>query len=91
MGAPVPVLLPGGHRWRYLRLPDHRGAPLSTGPPAIKLAKPVVGMARGESGGYYLAGSDGGVFSSPHSDGPAVPSAPPASIVLNKPIVGMSG
>jgi hypothetical protein len=53
------------------------------------LNKPIVGMET-TAGGYYLSGSDGGVFSFP---GGGVPTffGSTGAITLNKPIVGISG
>ena len=42
------------------------------------------------AGGYYLSGSDGGVFTYPTSGGPPFLGST-GSIVLNKPIVGIAG
>ena len=41
-------------------------------------------------GGYYLSGSDGGVFTYPTSGGPTFYGST-GSILLNAPIVGISG
>ena len=59
----------------------------STG--SMTLNKPIVGMAA-VSGGYYLSGSDGGVFTYPTTGGPTFYGST-GSIVLNQPIVGISG
>ncbi|MCA1845285.1 MAG: PQQ-like beta-propeller repeat protein [Actinobacteria bacterium] len=57
----------------------------STG--ALKLNKPVVGMAPTPSGqGYWLVASDGGIF----SFGDAAFHGSTGAITLNKPIVGMA-
>jgi hypothetical protein len=57
----------------------------STG--AIKLNKPVVGMApTRDGGGYWLVASDGGIFN--YGDAKFFGSA--GNLVLNKPIVGMA-
>ncbi len=57
----------------------------STG--AIKLNKPIVGMASTPSGrGYWLVASDGGIF----SFGDAAFSGSTGAIKLNRPIVGMA-
>jgi hypothetical protein len=42
------------------------------------------------AGGYYLSGSDGGVFTYPTANGPTFYGST-GSIVLNAPIVGISG
>jgi hypothetical protein len=60
----------------------------STG--SIVLNKPIVGIGATTSGQYYLAASDGGIFSFPTG-----PSGPPfygstSSLKLNKPIIGMT-
>jgi hypothetical protein len=53
------------------------------------LNKPIVGMTA-VAGGYYLSGSDGGVFSFP---GGGVPPffGSTGSMTLNAPIVGIAG
>jgi hypothetical protein len=67
-----------------------------TGPPifgstgAIKLNKPIVGMAA-VAGGYYLSGSDGGVFAFPTGSGGLPFYGSTGDIVLNGPIVGIAG
>jgi hypothetical protein len=54
---------------------------------AIKLNKPVVGMAATLTGdGYWLVASDGGIFS--YGDAGFYGST--GSLLLNKPIVGMA-
>jgi ribosomal protein L24E len=54
----------------------------------LKLAKPVVGMARARLGdGYWLVASDGGVF----SFGSAGFHGSTGDKKLNSPIVGMAG
>ena len=90
MAAPVSRrLLPGRLRRRHLHLPDHRGPPFYGSTGSIKLNKPIVGMTA-VAGGYYLSGSDGGVFTYPTTNGPTFYGST-GSIVLNKPIVGISG
>ena len=51
--------------------------------------KPIVGMTT-TAGGYYLSGSEGGVFTYPTANGPTFYGST-GSIVLNKPIVGIAG
>ena len=46
-------------------------------------------MAAPVSGGYYLVATDGGIFSYPTSGGPPFLGST-GSLVLNKPIVGMT-
>jgi len=58
----------------------------STG--SIQLNKPIVGMTT-VANGYYLSGSDGGIFTYPTSGGPPFLGST-GSIVLNKPIVGVA-
>lgn len=55
----------------------------STG--AIRLNKPIVGMAAPDSGGYWLVASDGGIF----TFGDANFYGSTGAMRLNKPIVGM--
>ena len=60
------------------------GSPAASG---VRLTQPVVGMAATMSGnGYWLAASDGGIFS--YGDAPFFGST--GSIHLNEPIVGMA-
>ena len=71
-------------------LPDHRRAALLWARPArIVLNKPIVGMTA-VANGYYLSGSDGGIFAFPTTNGPPFLGST-GSIVLNTPIVGMTG
>src|SRR5205814_9549694 len=56
-------------------------------PAAMKLTKPVVGMAATPSGdGYWLVASDGGIFA--YGDAPYAGST--GAITLNQPVVGMA-
>ena len=50
------------------------------------LNKPVVGMAQNTLGGYWLVGSDGGVFSFDAAFKGSL-----GSLVLNAPVTGMAG
>jgi hypothetical protein len=53
----------------------------------LNLKKPIVGLAStGDNAGYFLVGSDGGVF----TYGDAVFHGSTGALVLNKPIVGMA-
>ena len=61
----------------------------STGgtPSAVRLNKPIVGLAAThDGGGYWLVASDGGIFT--YGDAPFEGSA--GGLLLNKPIVGMA-
>jgi hypothetical protein len=62
-------------------------APIKGSTGALKLNKPIVGMAPTPSGqGYWLVASDGGIF----SFGDATFKGSTGAIQLNKPIVGMA-
>lgn len=63
------------------------GAPFHGSLGAIKLNKPIVGMAATSTGrGYWLVASDGGVF----AFGDAVFYGSTGNVALNKPIIGMA-
>ena len=55
----------------------------------LGLNKPIVGMTTVQ-GGYYLSGSDGGVFSFPGTGGVPPFFGSTGSITLNEPIVGIA-
>jgi hypothetical protein len=55
----------------------------------MTLNKPIVGMTTVQ-GGYYLSGSDGGVFSFPGTGGVPPFFGSTGAITLNKPIVGIA-
>jgi len=59
----------------------------STG--SLVVNRPIVGMTA-VAGGYYLSGSDGGVFTYPTAAGPPFMGST-GSIHLNAPIVGIAG
>jgi hypothetical protein len=68
---------------------SHDGAPLFGSPPlsGIAVSKPIVGMAATPDGrGYWLVGSDGGIF----SFGDAAFHGSTGAFPLNQPIVGMA-
>ena len=78
-------LLAGGVRRRHLHL---RGCVLPRLGRVTALNRPVVGMARSpDGGGYWLVASDGGIFT--YGDASFFGST--GSIVLNRPVVGLSG
>jgi hypothetical protein len=63
------------------------GAPFSGSTGAIKLNKPIVGMAPSATGaGYWLAASDGGIF----AFGDAGFAGSAGAVKLAQPIVGLA-
>ena len=88
VGPGLGGLLPGGLRRGHLHVPTSTARPSTARRAPIKLNKPIVGMAA-VAGGYYLVGSDGGIFAFPTTNGPPFLGST-GSIVLNAPIVGMA-
>ena len=81
---------PAGGYWLVARdggLFAYGDASFLGSPAAMKLTKPVVGMAATPSGdGYWLVASDGGIFA--YGDAPYAGST--GAITLNQPVVGMA-
>ncbi len=68
-------------------------APFEGSAGSLALNKPIVGIEAvggGYFGGYYLSGSDGGVFTYPTTNGPPFLGST-GSIALDAPIVGIAG
>ena len=65
------AVLPGGVRWRRLRLSQRDGAPFYGSTGGLRLVKPVVSMTAA-SGGYYLVRGWWGVLV-PHRERSTVP------------------